>query len=167
MTLFEEMSGDPVSEALDEMISPALRFVVYGQPRPGGSKKAFVNPKTGKAVIVDDSGAAGKSWRQEVATAGRVAVGPDAPLLLGALAVEFTFYRPRPKGHYGSGANAWVLKASAPPAPITRPDALKLARAVEDALTGILWKDDAQIVQETLRKVWGEPERCEITVRAL
>ena len=35
------------------------------------------------------------------------------------------------------------------------PDVLKLARGVEDALTGIVWRDDAQIVNESLNKVVG------------
>jgi Holliday junction resolvase RusA-like endonuclease len=48
---------------------------------------------------------------------------------------------------------------------VTRPDVLKLARAAEDALTGIVWRDDSQIVHETLAKVYGEPERLEVAVR--
>jgi len=34
---------------------------------------------------------------------------------------------------------------------------LKLARAVEDALTGVIWADDAQIVDEVIRKRYGRP----------
>jgi hypothetical protein len=30
-----------------------LRFTVYGQPRPAGSKTAYVNKKTGKAIVTD------------------------------------------------------------------------------------------------------------------
>lgn len=44
---------------------------------------------------------------------------------------------------------------------------LKLARAAEDALTGILWRDDAQICDEVIRKRYGEPARVEIEVRTL
>ena len=44
---------------------------------------------------------------------------------------------------------------------------LKLARAVEDALTGIVWRDDAQIVDEQLSKVYGEPARVEVDVAEL
>lgn len=39
------------------------------------------------------------------------------------------------------------------------PDVLKLARGVEDALTGIVWRDDAQIVNESLSKVVVAPPR--------
>jgi Holliday junction resolvase RusA-like endonuclease len=148
----------------------ALTFTVFGEAKPGGSKRAFRDPKTDRIVVVDDSGKAGRSWRQEVANAG-LAARAHAPWgdveATGPLAVEFTFFRARPKGHYGSGANAGLVKASAPAFPVTRPDALKLARAVEDALTKILWADDSQIVDEVLRKRWGTPERVEISVRTL
>jgi Holliday junction resolvase RusA-like endonuclease len=47
---------------------------------------------------------------------------------------------------------------------------LKLARAVEDALTGVLWRDDAQIAIEQLSKHYAErdePERVRVRVEAL
>lgn len=50
-------------------------------------------------------------------------------------------------------------------APATRPDVLKLARCAEDSLTGIVWRDDAQIVEEHLFKYWGEPARVEIEIK--
>ena len=64
----------------------------------------------------------------------------------------------RPKGHFGKRG----LLPSAPIAPIVKPDLLKLARAVEDALSGLVYKDDAQIVREILDKHYGEPARVEI-----
>jgi hypothetical protein len=37
----------------------------------------------------------------------------------------------------------------------------KTARAIEDALTGVLWRDDSQVVQGTDQKTYGE---CYLTV---
>ena len=71
------------------------------------------------------------------------------------LVLRFTVERP--KSHYGSGRNADKLKPSAPAFPASKPDVLKLARGVEDALTSIILKDDAQIVTETLTKRYGRP----------
>jgi Holliday junction resolvase RusA-like endonuclease len=51
--------------------------------------------------------------------------------------------------------------------PAKPPDVLKLARAVEDALTGALWTDDALVVSEYLLKRYappGGPERVTVTV---
>jgi Holliday junction resolvase RusA-like endonuclease len=180
MTLFDKEMDEHLMAGLEEVcvpgqimpsrdpwsLRPSLIFTVFGKAKSAGSKRAFVHPASGRAIVTEQVN--NKSWKQEVATAGalaRIRAPWGDELLLGAVAVEFTFYRPRPKGHYGTGRNAAVVKDSAPPAPTTKPDALKLARAVEDALTSILWKDDAQIVDERLRKVWGEPERCEIVVR--
>lgn len=143
-----------------------VAFTVYGVAKGAGSKRAFVNPKTGQPIVTDDSGKAGKTWRQEVTTAGiRAMQEHGLEVFDGPLAVEFVFVRPRPASHYGSGKNANVVKPSAPAFPSTRPDVLKLARAVEDALTKVVWTDDARIVDERIRKVWGSPERCEVAVR--
>ena len=139
-----------------------VAFTVHGEARPAGSKRAFPNKKTGKIIVTDDSGSRGKDWRRSVADAGAEAYTGE--LLRGPLDVTFTFYRPRPKGHYRTGRNAGEVKASAPAQPITRPDLLNLARAAEDALTGVIWHDDAQIVSEHLHKHFGEPARLVVSI---
>jgi hypothetical protein len=77
------------------------------------------------------------------------------------VAVVVTFFRRRGKGHYGAGRNADVLKDSAPAFPITAPDATKLWRGFEDALTGVAWHDDsrvaAQCISEEFLHRWEEP----------
>jgi len=132
---------------------PAVVVVaVYGLPRPAGSKRVFlVGPKDGpkRPVVTDDAGAKGKDWRATVqhAIARVYRRGPlTCPL---ELACYFTL--PRPRGHVGRRG----LRASAPPYPTTRPDVTKLLRAVEDAATGLLWADDAQIVTQTATKRYG------------
>lgn len=48
------------------------------------------------------------------------------------------------------------VSAKKRPYPITKPDADKLARAVWDALKGIIYTDDSQIVRLTLSKDYGD-----------
>lgn len=48
-----------------------------------------------------------------------------------------------------------------------RPDVDKLIRACLDAMTGIVYQDDAQVVDVTARKHYGLPERLEIEVVAV
>jgi Holliday junction resolvase RusA-like endonuclease len=141
-----------------------LTFTVEGKPEPGGSKKGFLHPHT-KQVIVVDANAKVKPWRNLVASVAQQRFG--LLVLEGPLAVTFKFYVERPKGHYGTGANELHVRESAPARPGVRPDVLKLARAVEDALTDILWRDDAQIVEEHIEKHYGLPQRVEIHVRQL
>lgn len=147
----------------------AVSFVVLGKPQPAGSKRAFAIKRDGVPtgqIAVSDANPKAKGWQQEVRSVAveiMEAAGRDG-LMLGPLAVSMTFYAARPKGHYGSGRNAAALKPSAPSFPIVKPDSLKLARGTEDALTGTVWRDDAQVVDLTVRKRYGLPERCEITV---
>jgi Holliday junction resolvase RusA-like endonuclease len=143
-----------------------LELQVLGRPQPAGSKKGFYNRHTGRVIITDDAKKS-KPWKQEVAGAALAQLGDAHELSRGPLALELIFYLARPKGHYGTGRNAGKVKASAPLFPAVKPDTTKLVRAVEDALTGIAWKDDAQVVDQAAKKRYGVPERVEILVYEL
>jgi Holliday junction resolvase RusA-like endonuclease len=138
----------------------AVAFTVYGKPQPAGSKRAF-RTKRGGVAVTDDNPKA-KPWQTAVAETALEQW--DGSLLEGPLALRVIFYVARPKGHYGSGRNSAHVRPSAPPHPITRPDTSKLVRAVEDALTGALWRDDAQVVTQTALKRYGTPERAEVWI---
>jgi len=138
-----------------------IRIIIHGPPATAGSKRGFVHPSTGRVVITDDSERS-KPWQAVVASAAADAMG-DRPLFDGPLSLYITFTFPRPKGHYGRRG----LRPSAPLHPTVRPDLLKLARAVEDALTGVVWRDDAQIVDEMLRKRYGTAAVTNILVANL
>jgi Holliday junction resolvase RusA-like endonuclease len=133
-----------------------IEFFVAGTPAPGGSKRAFV--VAGKARLTDMGGERTKNWRSSVAQAA-AGLGREE-LLDGPLAVELHFRIPRPAGHYGKRG----LLPSARPHPTIKPDALKLARSTEDALTGVLWRDDVQTVRLTVTKTYGEPAGCLVRV---
>ena len=140
-----------------------ISFTVFGEPKTAGSKKAFYSAKLKRSIITDDN-AKSRDWKEQVASAARQAYSGD--LLTGALRVEFRFIRVRPAGHYNAkGELNKTGRESIGPA--TRPDCLKLARCVEDALQGVLYRDDAQIIAERLVKEWGEPARVEIQVQPL
>ena len=51
--------------------------------------------------------------------------------------------------------------------PITKPDADNYAKGPLDAMKGIIWKDDGQIVDLIARKFYSSRPRIEITVRTL
>jgi len=133
----------------------SVKFFVPGIPATGGSKRAFVNHKNGKMVVMDDC-KRNKDWRAVVALAGKQAMEGNLPLT-GALAVFMTFTLPRPKSHFGTGRNAHTLKpAFLGLGHTSKPDVLKLARAAEDALTGICWFDDSQTAYLCLSKIYGD-----------
>jgi Holliday junction resolvase RusA-like endonuclease len=102
------------------------------------------------------------------------AIPDNFQLLLGAVKVTVNFVIQRPKNHYGTGKNSNILKHSAPKMFHTqKPDAAKLYRSTEDALTGILWKDDCQVAVVGLAKYWTdsvkgtEHQGCKIAVEPL
>lgn len=140
-----------------------LAFTVFGRPQPAGSKKGFPIRRGDKiGVVITDANPRSKGWQGEVrrvaaeAAAGAVFSGP--------VVLSLKFYLARPRGHYGSGSRSNVIKASSPAHPIVKPDTTKLVRGVEDALTGVVWHDDAQVVRQTCSKHYGMPERCEVLV---
>lgn len=124
-----------------------IEFRVYGTPAPQGSKTAFV--RGGRAVVVDGSSTTGRqklsSWRAEVAReAANIASGE---LLEGPIGVEINFVMPKPK--------------SAPKGKIfcdKKPDIDKLIRSTFDSMTGVLYKDDAQVVNVKATKTYVSPE---------
>lgn len=135
-----------------------MKLIVQGLAQPGGSKRAFARKRGDGSTFVSvvDANPKAAAWKQEVAHVARQERGDRGPIE-GPVVFSCTFYLPRPAGHFGSGRNAGKVRDSAPTHPTGQPDVLKLARAVEDALTaGGAWRDDAQVVEEHLRKVYSE-----------
>lgn len=146
----------------------SLRFTVLGRAQPAGSKRAFAIRKggvlTGK-VAVTDAAKGSKSWKQEVRSAAVEAADQAGwSLARGPLSLLVIFTITRPASHFGTGKNADQVKASAPRYPASKPDATKLVRAVEDALTGVIWYDDAQIVNQAVYKRYGDRDSCSVSV---
>ncbi len=146
--------------------SPVFEVTVYGTPQPAGSKKAIpFKGRDGRLhASVSDANKKAKPWKTQVAQACGDALPEGFKLFRGPLAATFTFYRARPKGHLSTKGDP---RPSAPAYPITRPDALKLARGVEDAMSGVVYSDDSLIVDEHLFKRYGEPERVEVQLHHL
>lgn len=104
-------------------------FFVPGKPAPQGSKR-----HVGRGILVESSKEVGP-WRERVALAAHNAMSGRA-LFDGAVSVCLNFVLPRPKS----------APKSRTPAATKRPDLDKLERAVLDALTGVCFADDSQVV---------------------
>ena len=126
------------------------RFVVFvpGVPVPQGSKTAFISKSTGRPIVVDKDMRL-PQWRAKV-TSWVMDAMPQQPIeypLLGPIGIRVDFILARPKGHFGTGKNAGMLRAGAPKHPASMPDVDKLLRAIFDALTDAqVWRDDGQVV---------------------
>lgn len=128
-----------------------MNFTVYGKPAQMGSKRAFV--RAGRAVMVNDNSDRQRQWYTAVASRAAEEMG-DRELLAGPLVVTLRFALARPKGHFGSGRNAGVLKGSAPQHHSQKPDIDKLVRNTLDAMTGVIWRDDAQVCELHASREW-------------
>jgi Holliday junction resolvase RusA-like endonuclease len=92
----------------------------------------------------------------------------DGPLLVGAIELSIQFRFCRPKGHYGTGKNEGILKASAPKHHTVKPDRTKCLRSTEDALKGIIWRDDSQVVTGITSKVYVDRDPgAQITIEPI
>ena len=126
-----------------------LSFTVMGPPAVKGSTFAFAN-RRGRVITKQDS-KNGKAWARSVAI------------------IAASFGRPMiPKG---TGVIVDVVYEFEPPIrlgrsdPCVRPDVDKLARALLDALTGVVYHDDGQVVDLHVTKIYGPHTCARITVQ--
>ena len=107
-------------------------FFVAGIPAPKGSTKAFYNRNLGRAFVTATNNDAQKAWASCVAhEAAAAGLAPTN----GPVRLRLDFHLKRP---------ASLPKRVA--AHLKKPDLDKLVRCVLDALTGIAYQDDSQVV---------------------
>lgn len=121
----------------------ALTFRVYGVPVPQGSKNVY------RGRLVEAQGKKLKDWREAVKNAAET--NYQGELIEGAVELHVTFYVTKPK----------TVKREYPSVPA---DLDKLIRAVGDALSGTVYKDDGQIITISAQKRYGDPAGCLITI---
>lgn len=143
-----------------------MKLSVIGVPATQGSKRAFpIRRKNGQigVAVTESGGETHRAWKgliidafmAKYGTCAASDAGYEEPMG-GPVIVDFTFYLPRPK----SAPKSRVF-------PDRKPDSLKLARLVEDALSLMAYRDDAQIVTHSIRKRYaiGRPPGVEIAIR--
>ena len=82
----------------------------------------------------------------------------------GALEVEIYFYRPVQKS---SSKKERARRLSGEHRPTVKPDLDNYIKSALDGLNGVLWTDDARIVDLHAHKYYSDRPRIEITVREL
>jgi crossover junction endodeoxyribonuclease RusA len=117
-----------------------LPFTVYGVPRPQGSKR-----HVGNGRMIESSPRVAE-WRTLVAHTASIERAGQ-PVIEGPVTVDVVF-------GFGLPKRPGTRRSQDPHT--QRPDLDKLVRAVLDALTGVMYTDDSQVVELSARKVWVE-----------
>lgn len=141
-----------------------VEFTVFGMPKPKGSTRSFAMRVKGRfrrngeplyrAVTTTDNPGL-KSWESVVRFEAQRVMRADPRVFDGAVKFAAVFHLPRP----GS------VSLKKRPFPIVKPDCDKLTRAAIDPLTGVLFKDDAQVCRiETTKLYTDGPAKAVITV---
>ena len=127
----------------------AVEFTVPLVPVAQGRSKFTVR---GKHVHVYDPTKSAE-WKHTVATYAKLHIKNKQPGLFffqhTPLFVSMIFYVPRPKNHHnkrGVPTKAWRAY------PTSKPDLSNYLKGIEDALNGVVYDDDAQIVSEYQEK---------------
>jgi crossover junction endodeoxyribonuclease RusA len=131
-----------------------VSFIVYMKPEPQGSSRAFV--KNGRAIITSANQKL-RPFRSEVTRMALSKLGDRAqPLFVKGepvkLYLKFAFQRP--------------ASAKKRTHPCVKPDLDKLQRAVLDALTGVMYDDDAQVVEIDASKRYASQDCLLVVVTA-
>lgn len=135
---------------------PQLKFICYAKCVPQGSSSAFI--KNGRAIVTSANKKL-KPFRKAMSLAASIAMqehGHDGLLAPQGepVGVSLDIYFDKPKS------------ASRRQHCTVKPDCDKLVRSCFDSMTGIVWHDDAQVVELFARKHYG-PERIEVSVYTL
>ncbi len=134
-----------------------ISFRVDGIPAPKGSTRAFV--VKGRAIVTE-ANARTRPWSALVRDAAQSATGGTIVAPRGvSVRLEAVFTLPRP-----ASLPKKVLY------PAKKPDLDKCLRNALDALTGVVWHDDSQVVEITARKRYAahtERPGVDITIHLL
>lgn len=124
-------------------------FTVFGSPVAQGRPRFA---RVGNFVRVYDPDKS-RTWKQDVKAAVLDALKGEPEIHDGALGLKLFFHLPRPKS-----LPKKVMHH------VKKPDADNLAKAIKDAVRGVLYRDDSQIVALEVRKVYGDPPRVVIAL---
>ncbi|WP_082234996.1 RusA family crossover junction endodeoxyribonuclease [Halobacillus massiliensis] len=133
-----------------------IHFTVLGEPVAQGRPRTG-KTRRGKTIVYDPSSS--RDYKQYV----QLVASQHAPeeLLEGSLDLLIKVYRPIPKSFSKkktAEAEAGVLR------PVTKPDNTNYAKGIEDALNGVIYKDDSLIVDLHVSKYYSLKPRIVVEV---
>ena len=132
-----------------------IRFTIYGNPTAKGRPRFSVRGKFARAYTPAKTAQAENNLRAQA-----LAYKPVKPLET-PLIVNIKVYRSMPKS---MSKKRIELAEKGNLRPITKPDVDNYQKLIYDALNGIFWRDDSQIVEATTAKFYSAAPRIEIEI---
>lgn len=136
-TILFEIMGEPVAQ---------------GRPRAG---KTF----TGKTVLYDPSKS--RDFKQYV----KLVAAQNAPkeLITGPIQLFVDVFRATPK-RYQTGPKQALIEGGKL-RPISKPDVDNYVKGIKDGLNKVIWQDDSQVVEMTVRKFYSLSPRVVVCIK--
>lgn len=124
------------------------KFIIEGNPRGQGRPRATIRGRHASVYEAKED----TLYKNNI-TAQIVAQGPVF-IEFGPIAIDVAFFLPRPKMHYNSKGQ--VKPRFEGDLPTCKPDLDNMLKALKDACNGIVWRDDAQIVDVKASKEYAD-----------
>jgi len=144
-------------------LEPVVTFSIGGKPQEQKRHRHRVIQSKGKKPFASTYDPCAKEKKSFSTLAAQFA--PAAPIQ-GPVGLLLYCYMPYANTHMGTGRNAKKPKPSAPEYHTKTPDVDNLAKFVMDALTGLFWKDDSQIISLTVVKTYSTDPKTVVIVMA-
>ena len=125
-------------------------FTVPGEPR------GWARARTQGARFFTDT-----KTRSEKQAVAAWAMEAGARIIDGPVSVTLTAYLRIPKSATKKARAAMLVGAERP---TKKPDGDNLAKLALDALNGVCWHDDVQVVDLTVRKFWSDEPRLVVEI---
>ncbi len=137
------------------LVNGMIEFTIYGEPVAQGRPRFARRGKFTQAYDPPDSREY-KKYVKLLASQNR----PHTPIE-GPVELKLLIYRPLLKSMSKKKKAAAVAGALRP---IKKPDVDNVAKGIMDAMTGIIWADDKQVVGLQVSKYYSEQPRVEVQV---
>jgi Holliday junction resolvase RusA-like endonuclease len=134
-----------------------IEFTVLGDPKGKGRPRFSRVGKFTKTY----TDAKTKMYEEKIASAARLATYPHEPLTT-PIAVFMRINVPIPTSYSKKRKEACLLGVEMP---CKKPDIDNVAKGILDAMNGIVYKDDVQVVRLTLHKQYSTEPSVYIMVR--
>ncbi|GAA0491114.1 RusA family crossover junction endodeoxyribonuclease [Salinibacillus aidingensis] len=136
-----------------------IKFTVLGDAQAQGRPRAG-RTRSGQVKMYDPQSS--RTYKQYV----KLVASQHAPknLILGPVSVSIKIYRQIPKS---MSKKLRKLSLDEIHRPTKKPDCSNIAKGIEDALNGVIYKDDSQIVELQVSKYYSEKPRVEVTIQEI